>query len=49
MIDASFHVTNSAKEREFKIQKLNISLRDHDDRPAARQGYHIYTNILNFQ
>jgi hypothetical protein len=28
MIDASFHVTNSAKERDFSIQKLNISLRD---------------------
>jgi len=28
MIDAAFHVTNSAKEREFSIQKLNISLRD---------------------
>ena len=26
MVDASFHVTNSAKEREFNIQKLNISL-----------------------
>jgi hypothetical protein len=28
MIDASFHVTNSAKEREFRIRKLNISLSD---------------------
>jgi len=28
MIDASLHTTNSAKEREFKVQKLNISLRD---------------------
>lgn len=28
MVDASFHVTNSAKEREFNIQKLNISLSD---------------------
>jgi len=28
MIDAEFHVANSAKEREFSIQKLNISLKD---------------------
>jgi len=28
LVDASFHVTNSAKEREFRIQKLNISLND---------------------
>ena len=28
MVDAAFHVTNSAKEREFKIRKLNISLSD---------------------
>ena len=28
MVDASFHVTNSAKQREFRIQKLNISLND---------------------
>ena len=28
MVDASFHVANSAKEREFNIQKLNISLSD---------------------
>jgi hypothetical protein len=28
MIDASFHVTNSAKEREFNIRKLSISLSD---------------------
>jgi hypothetical protein len=28
MIDAAFHVDNSAKEREFKIQKLNISIKD---------------------
>src|SRR6185436_5276486 len=28
MTDASFHVTNSAKEREFRIRKLNISLSD---------------------
>jgi len=28
LIDASFHVTNLAKEREFTIQKLNISLKD---------------------
>jgi len=26
MIDASFHVTNTAREREFDIQKINISL-----------------------
>ena len=28
MVDAAFHVTNSAKEREFNIRKLNISLED---------------------
>jgi len=28
MIDASFHVTNTAREREFDIQKINISLVD---------------------
>ena len=28
MVDAAFHVTNSAKEREFNILKLNISLSD---------------------
>jgi hypothetical protein len=28
MIDAAFHVTNLAKEREFNIRKLSISLRD---------------------
>ena len=28
MVDASFHVSNAAKEREFNIQKLNISLSD---------------------
>lgn len=28
MIDAVFHVTNLAKEREFNIKKLNISLKD---------------------
>ena len=28
MVDAAFHVTNSAKEREFNIRKLNISLSD---------------------
>ena len=28
LVNASFHVTNSAREREFRIQKLNISLRD---------------------
>ncbi len=28
LADASFHVVNSAKEREFKIQKLNILLSD---------------------
>ena len=28
MVDASFHVTNTAKEREFDIQKINISLVD---------------------
>ena len=28
LIDASFHVNNLAKEREFRIQKLNISLKD---------------------
>ena len=28
MIDAAFHVDNSAKEREFKIKKLNISIKD---------------------
>jgi hypothetical protein len=42
LIDASFHVTNLAKEREFKIQKLNISLKDLviDQRP----GRDIITN-----
>ena len=28
MVDASFHVTNTAREREFDIQKINISLVD---------------------
>ena len=28
MADAAFHVSNLAKEREFNIKKLNISLRD---------------------
>ena len=28
MIDAAFHVTNLAREREFNIRKLNISLKD---------------------
>ena len=28
LVNANFHVTNSAKEREFNIQKLNISLED---------------------
>jgi hypothetical protein len=28
MVDAAFYVTNSAKEREFNIRKLNISLSD---------------------
>ena len=28
LVDASFHVLNSAKEREFRIDKLNISLND---------------------
>ena len=34
--NASFHVTNSAREREFSIQKLNISLNDLviDQRPG---------------
>jgi hypothetical protein len=36
LIDASFHVTNSAKVREYRIQKLNIVLRDLmiDQRPG---------------
>jgi hypothetical protein len=28
MVNASFHVTNNARERNFDIRKLNISLRD---------------------
>lgn len=28
LVDASFHVTNLAREREFRIEKLNISLKD---------------------
>jgi hypothetical protein len=28
LVDASFHVTNTAKEREFNIRKINISLVD---------------------
>jgi len=36
MVDASFHTNNSAKEREFHIKKLGISLRDMliDQRPG---------------
>jgi hypothetical protein len=28
MVDASFHVDNSAKQREFNIQRINISMQD---------------------
>ena len=36
LIDASFHVANNAKLREFKIQRLNIALKDLmiDQRPG---------------
>ena len=28
MVDASFHVANSAKKREFNIQQINLLLQD---------------------